>query len=140
MIQFSCLIIYYLMSQLFCIACIKSKLPYIKHQKVWLVLWGCLLNSRMFIKCFMYVSAHVVSTIGDREVYQQTFPHWRKKPTQAKWQNNTHDHAWSPKQDQLTLEQYGFELCKSTYMHIFFIVDTTELYNLHLVESMGAEP
>ena len=38
---------------------------------------------------------------------------------------------------QLTLEQHGFELCRSTYMWIFYSVHTAVLYHLQLVEFVG---
>ena len=41
---------------------------------------------------------------------------------------------------QLTLEQHGFELCRSTYRRIFFpTVNTVVLHDPWLVESMDAE-
>ena len=40
---------------------------------------------------------------------------------------------------QLILEKQGFELCESTYMHIFSIVSPTILQDLLLVESIGSE-
>ena len=42
---------------------------------------------------------------------------------------------------QLTLEQHGFELHRSTYTCIFFsVAHFTVLHNISLVESVNAEP
>lgn len=41
---------------------------------------------------------------------------------------------------ELPLEQHGFELRRSTYIRIFFIVNTTELHDLQLVKSEDVEP
>ena len=40
---------------------------------------------------------------------------------------------------QLTLEQHGFELCRSTYRRTFSTVNTIVLHDPWLVESMDAK-
>ena len=40
---------------------------------------------------------------------------------------------------QLTLEQHGFELCRSTYLRIFYSVHIAVLHHLQLLEFMGMD-